>query len=184
VLVNGLASLAEGRIEAYVSDAPGVFRRTNVTQPQGTVSRFVVGDTDRDGRLDIVARTDLRSPFNVPPPPDPKTTLHRFPGGGDGSFGAETWARPSPGLVDFALGDVDADGLSDLVVLERVGNNDELRILQAMPDGTFKEPENPRFSEPSRADVLTRVHVADLNGDGKLEVIVVYRDLVRVLRGE
>lgn len=185
VLIRANFSLASGVVEAYASEG-NAFRRTGVTQAPGTAIGIAVGDTDADGRLDLVALNEDRPPPPAVPGPDRHPTLHRFPGKGDGTFGTETWARRSSDLRAFVVGDADNDGLADIVVLERVpgSSDEEVRILTGTRNGDFAEPASPRFRGPPLGAVFIGLHVADFDGDGKRDVALVYTSGVRLLRGQ
>ena len=71
-------------------------------------------------------------------------------------------------LYAVAMGDLDGDGLDDVVFADEVEK--KLRIFFQKPDGTFVEA--PGASEPSVASAVTDIKLADLNGDGKLDVIL------------
>jgi hypothetical protein len=184
--VNASVPGGATHVEAYVSEGRSL-RRSGTAQAEGSVARFFDADTDGDGKRDLVTLNEMRpTPPLFEPVPDPKPTLHRFPDGGDGSFGQATWSRPSPNLRAAALGDMDGDGRADIVVLERTpgATEDEVRILHATADGRFDEPPQPRFRGAPVGGFFLGMHVADFDGDGKLDVVLVYGNGTRLLRGE
>jgi hypothetical protein len=68
----------------------------------------------------------------------------------------------------LALGDLDGDGLDDIVFADSEVNR--LRIFFQKPDGTFveaAEKEEPELNSPGQC-----IRLADLDGDGRLDVIV------------
>ena len=71
-------------------------------------------------------------------------------------------------LFGLAYGDLDKDGLDDLLFVDNTVR--KLRVLFQKPDGTFveaAEAEEPSLDSPGQC-----VRLADVNGDGKMDVIV------------
>jgi len=80
------------------------------------------------------------------------------------------WREKSGRTQQYALafGDLDGDGLDDLIFADTVRNR--LRILFQQPGGDFvemAEPEEPALDSPGQC-----IRLADLDGDGRLDVIV------------
>jgi len=91
-------------------------------------------------------------------------------GKGNGLFGAMNKIRPiCDGPSDMVVGDLDMDGKQDLLVL--CSGSDTYSVLRGYGDGLFKPAINtstgPNESQPSAAQL------ADLNGDGKLDLILI-----------
>lgn len=116
-------------------------------------------DVDRDGKLDALAV--IGNPDNV---------LAFFPNNGDGTLGAmKTTPLGNGDFEGFDVGDLDGDGNLDAVACEYAGNS--LQVLRGIGDGTFMLSQSLTVgSHPSHA-VL-----ADLDGDGKLDVGVTNLD--------
>jgi hypothetical protein len=122
----------------------------------GTVSRVVLGDINRDGRLDVVAVGSLTAVLL---------------GKGDGTF-------QSPKLIsgtgtDAALGDVNGDGYPDLVVVTAAG----LQVRTNDQHGSFGTPSYLPFLQSTPVTAA----VVDINGDGFLDVVCANGSLVVLL---
>ena len=80
------------------------------------------------------------------------------------------WRAKSPrsSVFGLAMGDLDGDGLDDVVFLDSDARR--VRILYQQPDGSFAESDEkdePRLASPGQC-----VRLADLDRDGRLDVVV------------
>lgn len=80
------------------------------------------------------------------------------------------WRKKDFGSIVYAMamGDLDGDGLDDVVFADN--DKRRLRVLFQQPDGSFgeaAESEEPVLDSPGQC-----IRLSDLNGDGKLDVIV------------
>jgi PKD repeat protein len=129
-----------------------------------TIRDLVLVDFDRDGHLDLAAVTGDGSSSN-------QVTLWRNPG--TSPFGG-TWSTSNTldsGLGDLlavAAGDLDNDGWLDLVVADASG----ALHLWRNPLAPFTTPWT-ELSLSGNSNVVNDVALADLNGDGALDLVTI-----------
>jgi hypothetical protein len=124
------------------------------TTTTGYLNKVRVADVTGDGKLDVLT-TD-------------GSWLYLFPGNGDGTIGAATkisWG--AAGANDFQVGDMDGDGDRDIVACTTNSDVPKISVLLGNGDGTFA----PAKTMISITDESNSIALADLNGDGKLDVI-------------
>jgi hypothetical protein len=71
-------------------------------------------------------------------------------------------------VTAMAFGDLDGDGLDDIVFADN--EQRKLRILFQQPDGSFSEMDEKE--EPSISSLGQWICLADLNGDGRLDIVL------------
>jgi FG-GAP-like repeat len=83
---------------------------------------------------------------------------------------SRVWRKKDFGSIVYALamGDLDGDGLDDVVFADNEARR--LRVLFQQPDGSFVEA--AESDEPSLDSPGQSVRLADLNGDGKMDIIL------------
>lgn len=124
---------------------------TNVPNP----TALVLADLNGDGKLDL-ATTGSGVVVNL--------------GNGDGTFQTPNAYTTDAAPLGIAAIDLNGDGKLDLVTFNRLGGN--ISVLIGQGNGTF--PTHVEYAGGSPIDAFTTVPpvVADLNGDGKLDVAV------------
>src|SRR6202034_872683 len=96
-------------------------------------------------------------------------------GNGDGTFEAPvTYGSGGIEPLAVALGDVNGDGIPDLIVTNAFatgsqGGDSEVSVMLGNGDGTFRSP----VSYDSGGYYARSVAVRDMNGDGHLDIVVV-----------
>jgi uncharacterized protein (DUF2141 family) len=159
-----------GTVGVLLGNGDATFQ-TAVTYSTGGVGAHsvVVADVNGDGKPDLIVPNSCTTIGNCTYGPGSVGVLL---GEGDGTFDAAV-AYGSGGDYAFsvAVGDVNGDGKLDLVVANFCGNSScstpgPLGVLLGKGDGTFQSviPYSPGAS-------LGQIALADVNGDGKLDVV-------------
>jgi hypothetical protein len=159
-----VANLGDGTISVLLNQ-PGPARHGGFSEPAhfpcGFEPAFVTaGDLNQDGTLDLVVANQVSNSVSV------------LLGKRDGTFGPATHFLTGKGPCGAALGDFNRDGKLDLVIANSLVNKEGQRgsvcVLLGNGDGTFQAAVHYQAG-PHPAFVA----VADLDRDGKLDLIVV-----------
>src|SRR5262249_16688947 len=102
------------------------------------------------------------------PPKAAGVTLYVFDAGQWTAHRLWRAKNPRSSIFGLAMGDLDGDGLDDVVFLDSDARR--VRILYQQPDGSFAEADEkdePRLTSPGQC-----VRLADLDRDGRLDVVI------------
>jgi len=147
----------EPTVSVLLGNGDGVFEsRTDfVTAGRGgNVPSVVIGDVNDDGKLDLVAANGYNS-------------VSVLLGNGDGSFGVRLGFGTVTSSAAAAIGDLNRDGVSDVVFLDHATPNGSVSVLIGSGEGNFE----------AQRDFVTgsyplSVAIGDFNADGNPDLVV------------
>jgi hypothetical protein len=168
-VANEYDSLSNG-VSVLLGRGDGTFA-PQVSYEAGARPRaIVVADLDGDGRSDLVVANLFSDTVSV------------LRGRGDGTFDPQTMFAAGSYPLALGVGDFNADGKEDLAVVNETA---DISVLLGHGDGTFGAPVGyPIGGLPSFYDLGNPIAVADLNGDGRLDLALsTYGSSVSILLG-
>src|SRR5262249_13302884 len=154
--------LGDGSISVLLGNGNGSFQPAQTSWATGPyTSALAAGDFNADGKIDLAAANWGASSNDV----------SILLGNGDGTFAdAIDVSIPAGDSWNIASGDLNADGKSDLVLTSYDDySGGYLNVLLSNGDGSFAT--TTYGSYPHDGQLLAPT-LADINGDGKIDVIV------------
>jgi hypothetical protein len=162
---------ATGVVSVLSGNGDGTFRAPVMYASGGLFGlSVVVADVNGDGKPDLLVANECAFDSNVNCG-NPAGMVGVLLGNGDGTFqAAVTYSSGGGGIPSVAVGDVNGDGKADLILADAcVGGycGNTVGVQLGYGDGSFQAP----VSYGSGGYGLTSVAVADVNGDGKLDLL-------------
>jgi hypothetical protein len=152
-----VVSYSSGKcVSVLLGNGDGTFgAATNFSLPVNTSTAvsgvMAVADLNHDGKLDVVVADEAST-----------NSITVFLGNGDGSLTLKTNYNLGFGATTVAIGDLNGDGIPDLVV----GAGSSVYVMLGNGDGTF----GPRVNFPV-ANNVDSLAIADVNNDGQPDIV-------------
>jgi hypothetical protein len=162
----------DGTVSVLLGDGHGGFDaaiNSAVGTGPGNMSSMAVADLNNDGNLDVVVINQSSASLSV------------LPGNGDGTFRPLINTATLPRLQDVAAADFNADGHMDLVYTSDGQNGGSGSVVVLVGDGQGGFATQHQYLAHTQNP--GELAIADLNADGRPDVVTVNASTVSVLLG-
>ena len=165
---NNNSSCSNGSIGVLLGNGDGTYQAATAYSSAGLYADAVaVGDINGDGNPDLVVTNECNGNSCT------NGSYGVLLGNGDGTFqAAVSYNSGGVTATSVALADVNGDGKLDLLLTNQCSDNNcttgQVAVLLGNGDGTFQSPVTYGTSGLYAGSLA----VADINGDGKLDLIV------------
>lgn len=149
-----------GSVSVLLGNDDGTFQPQKTFATDPWTYRVSIGDMNLDGKADIATANSTYSVLQ-------SNSVSILLGNGDGTFQPQQAFAASPVPVSVTQGDVNGDGTPDLVVANTDLSINTISINLGNGDGTFRTPQAYSTGLAPYTPV-----VGDLNGDGRLDIVV------------
>jgi hypothetical protein len=165
------SNCSNGTVSVLLGNGDGTFQTAVIYNSGGqNAVSVVLGDVNGDGKPDAVVANSCASNSSCS-----NGSVSVLLGNGDGTFQAPvSYSSGGQSAGWVVLGDVNGDGKPDVVVANNcVSNSNDcstglVAVLLGNGDGTFQQA----LGYSSGGDYASSVAIADINGDGKPDLLV------------
>ena len=154
---------SQGSVSIFLGNGDGTFRELGSYGAGVRPASLAVGDFSGTGTLDVAVANTCGTQVRC----TGHGSVSILIGNGDGTFqAANNYSTRGNGSMSIAAGDLNGDGVLDLVTADSGSNS--LSVFLGTGSGTFRTP----VSYALGGQFPSWVTIADLNGDGKPDLAV------------